>query len=918
MDYLHVLQEGQDLVEAAKGLRLPHYREHEIETVFAALSNKRSVLLVGPPGVGKTAVLHGIADRLGKETTTGLRRLTTAQMISGTRYLGEWQSKLTHLLAAAEQSNVVLNIVDVWNLPTTGITSQNTENFLDAMRPRLAEGRVRLISEATPDQLQEMYRTPKFLSLFEIIRIEPLTGEQMREIVAHEAAHDELTLAADARERIFQLCETFSAADAGPGPALDLLRKVRDYRHQKLAVGEDAEITPPFVEKVFAIHSGLPTFVVARNEHKSTAEIRDWFRARIIGQEAAIDAVVEMIAFYKARLHDKGKPVGSLLFVGPTGVGKTELARTLAEFFFGSERRMLRFDMSEFADYNSFEMLVGSQNPSPPRPARLIDPVRVQPFQVLLFDELEKAHRNVQDLFLQLLDEGRLTTPRGETVNFRNTIIIATSNVGALEGLTTAIGFGEKAEAYDPDRALRAIETHFRPEFLNRFQHVVLFHPLTREQAVRIARIDLQSVLKREGIAGQNLIVDVHDEVIDHVLAVGFNPRYGARGIKREIRRQIILPIATLLMEQSLEPGTLIDVRIDGGRVRVRTADTPESTSAKAERAPVRVATGERLTREAIKERAAAARLACDKLIVDAELDWLRSQIETIDMLRTDQVFWRDPDEAVQVLAHQTHWLGIVSRVDRLDDFIKQLATSLEAPTTRTDLGHLANRLLQLESTLITARRELVTMGPDGHWDALVEIAPVGSGADARDFLFDLYGRWAKDRRLELVMLREPMAADEPIGLLLQGHFANGYLKGEAGYHRLRRQGESSMARVTMAPLSNRPGRMEFGEQRALKATGQLGGKIRSRVAIPDAHLVLQNARTLSENRELARDIAPSWPRQQAPSPPTVRRYDLDPFLVRDHLMQSDFSRKDILGPEAFHDLLCARIDRLAGDKNEA
>jgi ATP-dependent Clp protease ATP-binding subunit ClpC len=918
MDYLYVLQEGQDLVEAAKGLRPQYFREREIETVFAALSNNRSVLLVGPPGVGKTAVLNGVADRLGNETTIGLRRLTTAQMISGTRYLGEWQSKLTHLLADAEQSNVVLNIVDIWNLPTTGLTVQNTENFLDAMRPRLAEGRLRLISEATTDQLQEMYRVAKFVSLFEIIRIEPLTGEQMREIVAREAVHDELTVGADARERIFQLCETFSAADAGPGPALDLLRKVRDYRHQKLAVGEGAEITPPFVEKVFAIHSGLPTFVVARNEHKSAAEIRDWFRARIIGQEAAIDAVVEMIAFYKARLHDKSKPVGSLLFVGPTGVGKTELARTLAEFFFGSERRMLRFDMSEFADYNSFEMLVGSQNVSPPRPARLVDPVRVQPFQVLLFDELEKAHRNVQDLFLQLLDEGRLTTPRGETVNFRNTIIIATSNVGALEGMTTAIGFGDKTEAYDPDKALRAIETHFRPEFLNRFQHVVLFHPLTREQAARIARIDLQSVLKREGIAGQNLIVDVHADVIDQVLAVGFNPRYGARGIKREIRRQIILPIATLLMERTLEPGTLIDVRIDGGRVRVRTADTPESTSAKAERAPVRAATGERLTREAIKERTAAARLACDKLIVDAELDWLRSQIETIDMLRTDQVFWRDPDEAVQVLAHQTHWLGIVSRVDRLDDSIKQLAASLEALTTRTDLEHLANRLLRLESTLVTARRELVTMGPDGHWDALMEIAPVGSDAGARDFLFDLYGKWAKDRRVEMVMLREPMASDEPIGLMLQGHFAHGYLKAEAGHHRLRRQRESAMARVTVAPLSNRPGRLEFGEQHALKATGQLGGKIRSQVAIPDARLVLQNARTLSENRELARDIAPSWPRQQAPSPPTVRRYDLDPFLVRDHLMKSDFSRKDILGPEAFHDLLCARIDRLAGGGSTA
>src|SRR5262249_25541891 len=178
----------------------------------------------------------------------------------------------------------------------------------------------------------------------------------------------------------------------------------------------------------------------------------------------------------------------------------------------------------------------------------------------------------------------------------------------AFEGMSTAIGFGDRADAYDPDKALRAIEFHFRPEFLNRFQHVVLFHPLTHEQAIRIARIDLQSILKREGIAGRNLIVDVHDDVIEHVLAAGFNPRYGGRGIEREIRRRVTLPIATLLMERVLEPGTLIDVGIHDGRVRVRVADTPESERAASERAPVRTRTGERLTREKIKERISAAR----------------------------------------------------------------------------------------------------------------------------------------------------------------------------------------------------------------------------------------------------------------------------------------------------------------------
>ncbi len=919
MEYGSVLDEGQDLVEAALRVRAPSFRDAEIRAAIEALCDNKSVLLVGPMGVGKTAVLHGIAQQLGDEMNAGIRRLATAQIMSGTRYLGEWESKLTRLMNECEQSNTVLNVVDVWNLPTVGTTSQSKANLLDAMRPRLSDGRLRLISEATADQILEMHRFPKFVSAFEVIRIEPLSAQQMRAILESEAAAIGLAIGPEANERLFELCRTFHTANAGPGPALDLLHKVRDYRDQKLAVGEDGTITTLFVEKVFAIHSGLPLFVVSRTEGKSAAHIRDWFRERIIGQEAAIEAVVEMIAFYKARLHDTNKPIGSFLFVGPTGVGKTELARALAEFFFGSDRRMLRFDMSEFTDFHSFEMLVGAgQASSPDRPARLIDPVRIQPFQVLLFDELEKAHRNIQDLFLQLLDEGRLTTPKGETVNFRNTIIVATSNAGAFEGMTTTIGFGSSGSSYDSDKALSAIEAQFRPEFLNRFQHVVLFHPLTREQAVRIARADLQATLKREGVAGRNLIVDVHDDVIDHVLAVGFNPRYGGRGIKREMRRQVILPIATLLMERALEPGSLIDVSVQDGRVRVRVADTPDSRIAKAEKAPIRTRTGDRLTRDAINARIDAASVGCERLAQAADIRHLRSEIEEIDATRKEHTFWRDLNSAGGILAQQTRSLETVSRIERLQDWAKSLAGTMEKAATRADLARVSDRLLQFESALATARREITTMGPEGYWDAIVEITPVGTASAARDLIFKLYRDWARDRRIEVVMLREPLSPDEPVAVALRGHFAYGYLKGEAGHHRVRQDDKSAVARVTVVSLSNRPEAVEFAEQRALKTAGQFGGKIRSRVSALGGKLILQNALTLSENRELARDIAASWPREQPPTADRVRLYDLDSFLVRDYLTESDFTRKDILSPKPFHELLCARLDKTAAGHEAA
>ena len=203
-------------------------------------------------------------------------------------------------------------------------------------------------------------------------------------------------------------------------------------------------------------------------------------------------------------------------------------------------------------------------------------------------------------------------------------------------------------------------------------------------------------------------------------------------------------------------------------------------------------------------------------------------------------------------------------------------------------------------------------MGPEGYWDALVEIAPVGAASAARDLLFKLYRDWAKDRRCEVVMLREPVTPDEPVAVALRGHFAHGYLKGEAGHHRVRQGDKSSVARVTVASLSRHPDAVEFAEQRALKTTGQLGGKIRSRVSSLAGKLVLQNALTLSENRELARDIAASWPREQSPTANRIRLYDLDSFLVRDYLTGADFTRKDILSPKPFHDLLCARLDKTA------
>ena len=373
------------------------------------------------------------------------------QMLSGTVYLGEWQSKVTALFQAAAKSKSLLYFTDIWNLPSAGRASNRQDTVWDAMRPRLQNRELQVVGEVNEEQLLALKALPGFATPFDVIEVPPLTAEQVASLVRTEAARLSLDMQAPAAARLLELCSQFLPATDGPGPALHLMEHVRNYRNEKRAIGEDEPVSPAFVEKVFSVYSGLPRFIVCRDEVRPVGAIRDWFRTRIVGQRDAIDAVVQMIALYKAGLHDARRPIGSMMFVGPTGVGKTELARALAAYLFGSEKRLLRFDLSEFKDYHSFEMLIGDPD-HPDRPARLVDPVRAQPFQVVLLDEIEKAHANVWDLLLQVLDDGRLTPARGASVNFRNTIIIATANVGAAEMRRRPVGFTGAGSSEDAKR----------------------------------------------------------------------------------------------------------------------------------------------------------------------------------------------------------------------------------------------------------------------------------------------------------------------------------------------------------------------------------------------------------------------------------------------------------------------------------
>jgi len=908
--------EAPDLVAQARAGELGEiwHRDAEVAKVIDHLDARASVLVTGPVGAGKTAVLHGVAHALAARPgkATPIRQLSTGQVMAGTRFLGEWQTKVTRILEAAVKEGAVLFFTDIWNLVTVGKTSNDPSALIDVVAPFVEDGRVRLLGEASAEMLQVLGRSPRLAGLLRPVAVAPLSAEHVLDVLERAARRDGVMMGLEARQALVRTTSRFSPARPQPGPALALHRQVRDYHAQRRAAGDVAAIDRTFVEEVFSLYTGLPRFVVSHAETIPAHRIRAWFEDRLVGQREAIEAMVESIALFKAGLNDPDRPIGSFLFVGPTGVGKTELARLLATFLFGSATRMLRFDLSEFKDYHSFEMLVGSPG-NPARPARLVDPVRAQPFQVVLFDELEKAHANVWDLFLQLLDEGQLTAASGQVVSFRNTMIIATSNVGASES-SKGLGFGA-ASPGDDARALAirtALERQFRPEFLNRFQHVVVFHPLSIDEVRTIARHEMTEILVREGITSRNLVVDVGDAALDLVIGRAFDPRYGARALKRELQRQLVLPIAMTLMERRVDPGSVLTVGVKGGEVRVRVVETGDSRAARKAAEPIRDPDGKVLTREEMVAGLDAMRPEIDAISAAVDEPFLRAERHRLLEMRRDPEFWNHADEAamtIRDLDRYTAWLG---RLDRLRERADDIGAALGEAEMRRELTDLANRYRQLEGAIAVTRREMVTMGKDGVWDALVEVRPLGArGRSARDLLVRAYLGWAEHRRYEVTLLREPAADDEPAMVAVLGHHAHGFLAAERGLHKLRTEQGDSVASVRTAPWTDRRDAARFTVHRALKTTGQLDGALRSRLEC-EGGLVLQNGKTLTENRELAGELIMSWSRAPAPPEDIVRRYDLDPFMVRDVATGFSSGRGDALSPRNLHALLCLRVDELA------
>lgn len=534
--------------------------EEYVDTVFDKLIYTRSnVLIVGPHGVGKSAVLQQVIKRATskkQQLDYTFWRIMPQRITASAKYLGEWQEACETLIEELQAANGILWVINIVRMLQTGGEGPE-DSVASFMLSFLQQGKLQLIGEATPQEVESMRRLlPGFVENFQIVNIEELPENKIHSILyqfADYAAQNlKMPIKGEALDLSYRLLLRYYPYESFPGKGIKFLGQCISEAqfNESEAVGRKTII------QNFTKQTGLPELFLRDELLLDQKELHQFFNSRIIGQPAAVQQLSAIVKIYKAGLNNPYKPINTLLFAGPTGVGKTASAKALADYFFGKGQQkspLIRVDMSEFQHAGQLARLIGAGR----EVGQLVKDIRERPFSVLLLDEVEKASPVIFDALLTVLDEGMLVDAYGRITNFRNTIIIMTTNLGASN--RNAIGFGPSANESASYHA--AIRRHFRPEFVNRIDGIVFFNPLQQQAIEQIARKELAELQQREGFLKRNLQVRFHESVVQHLVRTGFDERYGARPLQRQLEQDIVVPISNWLITNAKIKDTTIKIQ---------------------------------------------------------------------------------------------------------------------------------------------------------------------------------------------------------------------------------------------------------------------------------------------------------------------------------------------------------------------
>ena len=632
-------QFGRNLTQLAREKKLDPVigRHRETERVMQVLSRrtKNNPVLIGEPGVGKTAIVEGLAQMIAAndvpETIQNkqLYTLDLGALVAGSRYRGDFEERLKKVLKEIKtRGDIILFIDELHTLVGAGAA----EGAIDAasiLKPMLARGELQTIGATTLDEYRKHLEKDAALERrFQPIKVEEPTVAHTIEILKglreRYETHHRVTITDQALVAAANLADRYISDRHLPDKAIDLIdeagsrlrikrmetppdykeleneiaevvrRKkeaveeqqfeeagqLRDREKELLAQKEEKEqeikasgvdlfdeVDEEAIAEVLSIWTGIPVYKLTEEETQKLLRMEDELHRRVIGQEDAIKAVSQAIRRTRAGLKDPKRPSGSFIFLGPSGVGKTELAKTLAEFLFGDEQSLISLDMSEYMEKHTVSRLVGS----PPgyvgyeEGGQLTEAVRRKPFSVVLFDEIEKAHPDVFNTLLQILEEGRLTDSQGRSVDFRNTVLIMTSNLGTADLRKANLGFAKSDEAVTYERMKEkvndALKAHFRPEFLNRIDDTIVFHELSKPEVTLIVDLMIKRVATQ--LAAQGMGLELTDVAKKHMADKGYDPTLGARPLRRAIQRLVEDPLSERLLHKEFRAGEIIIVDIE-------------------------------------------------------------------------------------------------------------------------------------------------------------------------------------------------------------------------------------------------------------------------------------------------------------------------------------------------------------------